>query len=774
MTMATMFFNGGRRLVLGALLALSTGTTLLAQEPIAKLDGRLRLELARESAKPAPGLARTSASMRDVFLTGDPDQIRQLVVRHGGVVRTIAGGIVTARVPSSALLEIAASASVRRVQGATPLRPFNDAASQSIEADRVWTAPPQGQSSYTGKGVIVGIIDSGIDWTHPDFRDPDDTTKTRILRIWDQSDSLGSGVEGFDYGTEWTSAQIEAALASGDYSSVRHRDQIGHGTHVAGTAAGNAIAIGRHRGMAYDADIAVVSLDWQSSTSLVDAAKYLFELGRELGRPVVINMSLGSVDAPRDGSDAVDIALDNLVRESAGRVVCVAAGNLGETNDHWAPALSSEPAWTYVMHDPMMWDPDPSDGLSIVLRMVVPNSAVASTRIAIGVDSLGFDDTERVTPVETDRSAFRSVAEIAAQGAPEPLALTYRDGSPAGNVMMVATPEGEEFTSVYMIITDLVDEGYTGADPMRNGVDFFRVLLEGEERAHVWTSMGLAVDTSSIAVPVEEGYASWDNGYSVTSPGTARTALTVGAYANVAEFEDFSGQTVAYPDAGVPGTLASFSSVGPTFDGRQKPEIAAPGHGVISALAFNLRDAFLEMEQSPVASGGRHAIFSGTSMACPVTTGAVALYLEKNPTASYDQVKEAITSTARRDQQTSSFGSLPNAHWGHGKLDIYNAIYGATSGVGEDEEASGIVLASVAPNPAMSEATLRFSLETRQEVLVDIVDLQGVVRATLLTGTIDAGRHEAHLDATTLEPGVYTVRLAAGGTTRCRQLSVVR
>lgn len=774
MKIATQFTMSGRRLVLGALLALTTTTTALAQQPIDKLDARLRLAIGRaaSSAADAPQTAAVT-TMHDVFLTGDPDVIRTLVARHGGRVRTVAGEIVTARLPQSALLPIASSASVRRLQGSSAIRRFNETAARSVDALRVWTAPPSGQQAYTGKGVIVGIIDSGIDWTHPDFRDPDDSTKTRILRIWDQADSLGDGAGTYDYGTEWTKQQIDAAVRDRDTAAIRHRDAIGHGTHVTGTAAGSGRAIGHHRGMAYEADIAVVGLDWGNSTALVDAAAYLFELGRQLGRPVVINMSLGSVDAPRDGSDAVDIALDNLVKETSGRVVCVAAGNLGEEKAHWGPSLSSEPAWSYVMYDPNGWS-DPTSGLPIIMRAVVRADAIDSTMIAVGLDSLRLDQEGRPTPVAADSTEWLSIAEIVASPVPAPMLLTYRDGSPAGQCMLAATPEGENYYAIYVIFTDIVEDDFNFSDPLGDGVDFFRVKFKGSSRVHMWSAMGMAVDTEQFDGPVDAGYGAWDNAYSVTSPGTAQTALTVGAYSNVAQFENYVGETVPLPRAGVPGELAVFSSVGPSFDERLKPEIVAPGHGVISSLAFNLRDVFLGIDDSPVAKGGYHAIFSGTSMACPVVTGSVALYFQKNPTASYEQVKSAIIGAARADAQTSSHGPLPNAHWGHGKLDIYNAIYGTTSGVENGDETAGLALGPSVPNPASTATTISFFVASRQEVRLDIVDMMGAPRATLLEGELDAGRHEARLDATTLEPGVYTYRLTAGGTTRSARLTVVR
>jgi subtilisin family serine protease len=138
-----------------------------------------------------------------------------------------------------------------------------------IKSVKLWTAPlPQ---AYNGEGVLMGIVDSGIDFSHPDFKDS--LGKSRVQFLWDQTPTLGSIVpQPFNYGIEWTKNQI-------DNNQCTHSDlpYYGHGTHVSGIAAGNARATGRFEGVASKSDIVFVALDFnRTGPAIADAINYIF------------------------------------------------------------------------------------------------------------------------------------------------------------------------------------------------------------------------------------------------------------------------------------------------------------------------------------------------------------------------------------------------------------------------------------------------------------------------------------------------------------------
>ena len=174
----------------------------------------------------------------------------------------------------------------------------------------------------TGKGVIVGIVDSGIDWRHPDFRDPADSLRSRILSFWDMDSELGSPPAGFDFGREWTREEIEAALRGEGTGPPRDTSGgvvAGHGTYVAGIAAGNGNGDPRYRGMAPEAEIVVVSA-FSQQFSMLDAIRYVSGVAEREGRPVVVNTSF--VTGP--GTDQE--GWEQLLRERPGRAMVASAG----------------------------------------------------------------------------------------------------------------------------------------------------------------------------------------------------------------------------------------------------------------------------------------------------------------------------------------------------------------------------------------------------------------------------------------------------------------
>ena len=204
--------------------------------------------------------------------------------RLGVEVNTRAGSVVTARIPAGSLEAVAALDCVKYVQTGVPVMQMMDTVRPATGADKV-NAGTDLPAAYTGKGVVVGIIDSGFDYTHPDFYDTDRGT-LRIKRVWEQGYSGGTPPEGFTYGGELTTT--EAILtAAGDVTTNSH------GTHVAGIAAGADTGSGYY-GIAPGADIVLVSMagaGTANNVNLSDAIAYIYRYAEEEGKPCVINMS---------------------------------------------------------------------------------------------------------------------------------------------------------------------------------------------------------------------------------------------------------------------------------------------------------------------------------------------------------------------------------------------------------------------------------------------------------------------------------------------------
>ena len=204
-----------------------------------------------------------------------------------------------------------------------------------------------GVSGLTGRGVLVGIVDSGIDFFHPDFRTEDGSS--RILSLWDQS-IPGNPPEGYVIGTEYTKEEINKALALGEIQGRRlvpSRDYTGHGTAVLGIAAGNGRASGGvNRGIAYESDLLVVKMknadknSFPRTTELMEGVDYLIRQSIRLGKPIVVNISFGNNYGSHKGDSLLETYLDSV--SAMGRnVICTGMGNNGDDALHFGGKLEN-------------------------------------------------------------------------------------------------------------------------------------------------------------------------------------------------------------------------------------------------------------------------------------------------------------------------------------------------------------------------------------------------------------------------------------------------
>ena len=183
-------------LVLVALHFLYT-TPIRASDSSSKLGPMLKMALAADQRAGGTGKMSIGGRPLAVNLKGDPASLSRAVERLGGSVGTVAGDILTAQIPVRALSALTADRALERVEAEPPLQAINDVAREESKADHIHRDEAALGAGYPGSGVVVGIVDSGIDIFHPDFRDPADSTRSRILSIWDQLDDNGPPPPGY-------------------------------------------------------------------------------------------------------------------------------------------------------------------------------------------------------------------------------------------------------------------------------------------------------------------------------------------------------------------------------------------------------------------------------------------------------------------------------------------------------------------------------------------------------------------------------------------------
>jgi subtilisin family serine protease len=551
-----------------------------------------------------------------ISMNGSPTSLRQL----GVDVFDGHADVVSARVTFDQLVALSRLPEIEYIEASTVLVPDLDKSISSVQGDLVQRQSP----SADGTGVFVTAIDTGIDWTHEDFRfdrNGDNIEESsRIAYIWDQT-LRGSGF-GLVYGVEYTREHLESDLRRGlgfDEGQVLTRDENGHGTHVAGIQGGDGSAADSDFiGMAPGATLGFVKTTFASG-DIIDAVTYLFDRGRKLDMPTVVNLSLGGHFGPHDGRSAFERALDSL--SGPGRIIVNSAGNEGNDAVHVSDTLS-ENNDTYSVNFT-------ADGEVAALSFWYDGDASFS----VDVETPGFGDE-----VET---------------------FTANQGQ-----MVIHTWVGES--------TITIDNASQGKYPF-NGDQNLLIVLDGVEPESVWTvtltyHAGPGRFDGWVGLGSFGQFSKSDPSMTISEPGNAKRVITVGAYVSKTRWDSILGQNFSFARGIVAGGIAPFSSSGPTRDGRIKPDLMAPGTAVVSTLAA---ESSLTETLQLVAPDGVHAALQGTSMASPHVGGTVALMLQADPMLDQFEIIRRLRGSATGDLFTHS---LPNPAWGFGKLNTRQSV----------------------------------------------------------------------------------------------------
>ena len=535
----------------------------------------------------------------------------------------VGDALFTARLTPAGLRRVARLEAVEYVEAARRYAPLNDLVRAATGAHALQDGTLG--RAYTGDDVLACVVDTGIDWAHPDFRG-DDGTSTRIRALWDQTLAPQSGEEspaGIGYGVEYTRQALEQALEAPARSAVRSTDAEGHGTHVAATIAGGGRAgtAGTHRGMAPEAGIVAVKTDF-TGVGIADGLRYCRSVAERAGQPVVANLSLGALRGPHDGTSPLARAVDAFT--GPGRSVVAAAGNDGDAGRHWSRSL---PAGA-------------TDSLTIRVPPYTPRDG-AGNDVAFRLDAW-IDGPARPAAVITPEGTRLPLA-------PDTAAARSSD---AGTVVYAqsAPPAGGHHL-------EILAHDASGAAPPAAGT-WSLVLENAASRAatvHAWMT----------ETTVESRLPGGDAQSTLTVPATARSALTVGAWTHRGRWQTETGADVT-SDRGRVGAVAPFSSRGPTRTGAPKPDLLAPGQWTISA-----RSRTASPPDPQRLADGSYALLQGTSTASAAAAGAVALLLEETPSLSPSQTTRLLTETARPRTASSRAWT---ARRGHGRLDVFGAM----------------------------------------------------------------------------------------------------
>ncbi len=607
------------------------------------------LGLAVAAAQDGTGETLLSVSLR---FSGSLDDLRNLGIRFGGVL----GDVTTATVSLAQLRLLASHPAIQLIEGARPLHlqldssvpvsgllttsDFSIGLRYPNSTGDGWT-----NNSLTGRGVLIGILDTGLDLLHEDFLKPN--RSTRVLAAWDQSTAVGRSPRGFSYGAECTADQIDAR----DCPMV---DRDGHGTHVAGIAAGDGSALGRDQnvapkyiGMAPEADLLVVKMADLSTARVIDALSYLKDKAVSLQKPIVVNLSFGSPLGPHDGSTNLERAVDAFTGpdDVPGAVVVAAAGNTGQT-------LTGNPLHAVGCFQNGSSPPSCPSGTTS-LPGAIP--AAVSFVIPDGATSVFLDiwyPGNAELGVRVTEPAACATATASPNGDPVVVAAT-----PCGTVMIAAgditIANGDRRTLVALTSSTQLTSGVwslavIGNSLPDNSATRFDVWSDAtpNDKSVVFNTLGNAETT-------------------IIEPASAAEAIAVVPYVTKASWQTIDGTCGGTTPA---NTLAPYASRGPLRPCSscgplsQKPDLAAPGLVVFSSLSSRVPDDVNLICR--IDADRRHYALDGSSMAAPHVTGAAALLLQVNPRLTAREVKAYLLGNTWLPQPT------PIERWGQGLLNV--------------------------------------------------------------------------------------------------------
>lgn len=549
------------------------------------------------------------------------------------------GDIHIARIPLTSLAALSAEAQVERIEARASARQLLDTSTTIINALPIYEATPAHQA-FTGDGVVMGVMDVGFDLTHPNFYNRD-LTHTRISALWDQlsPDTIGST---FPVGREYIGPDAILAHAHSTDGLVQL-----HGTHTLGIATGTGYDT-PYRGLAFDSDICLVSniveedsdyfdIDEYLQTSALDALgfKYLFDYADRQGKPCVASFSEGYYPMFDEDDSLLAAVLDSL--SGPGRIIVASAGNEGLIKSYFEKRTESHEAGAFIncYFEETTYRIKGSTPLQLHFYHY-------GTEPGVPIDTLTIDLA--ALPYTTD------LADTFAINADTLYLDLYRDRTtyPPDDVWCVTLRS-------------------------RRPLSVFRPLamtLEGDNHAEVF---GQALAHADFRTnDIDPRWQAGEAGHNMLAPGSFPSVIAVGASTYRMGGTTLNGSRYNVHAGSEQGRISPYSSTGPTFDGRIKPDVVAPGTNIFSSFSqFCPTPNTVIHESAFQGTVYPWGVATGTSMSAPMVAGVIALWLQARPTLTTEEILQVFHRTCQHPDPGLSY---PNNIYGFGEIDAYRGL----------------------------------------------------------------------------------------------------
>ena len=660
-----------------------------------KLSGGLR-ELLTEDATVIRRAANQQSHISLLMKVTDAQQMAQVCADYDMEMVTDLGHIAVVAVPIDQIEKAAADSRVLRMEKEGGFHYCIEEARKTANVDPVTSGQSPLTQAYTGNGVIVGIIDGGMQYNHPNFLKANG--ETRIRKVWDFNDKDGQP----EAVVVDNSADILARKYS--YSSCNGLNTTNHGSHVAGIAAGS----GRHRGIAYESDIIYSDLALNPfadnfyelySDFLVSSVKRMSDYADEQQHPLVINMSLGNNLAFSTESKLMQEAFSLLT--GPGRIIIAANGNEGDENE----------TKSYF-----------NSGSNQTVDMTLKCEQLPASTDILWKTAGSLSVNLEIKSGETTKNANITISPTAST------TITFNH---------------DTYTIKYMRLEDAPDGKHVYKirfSPTNGPIQLdIAARVNCEQPVEAFSKFLSIISVSPTSCTLS-------NAYTACVPAVFPNVIAVGNYCNRYLPNVFEDEV---------GKMNSSSSWGPTWDGRNKPDVSAPGSIISSGNFYTPRNAEEVLESYDITGSDAKETWvgqSGTSQAAPVVAGIVALWLQAKPNLTPADIISVINKTSK------AIETIPNNHSGAGIIDAYKGL------------CEILELPTAIPTLSKSQpAAVTFRLVGQtlyadgaaDGIPVTIYDLSGAV---LQQSTVQQGS----ISLIGLQRGVYAVQLGTLGSTIIR------
>ena len=629
-----------------SLLFIFTSLGIIAQRPrYEKMSPFVREAMASALATKQLTRSQSDDRLLTAFVRIDGNAA-EVLRQYGCKELARVGDISIAAIPLSSLGALSCGRQVKRIETGRRCSIQMDTTRIVVNAEKVYTGEGLSQS-YTGCGVVVGVQDIGFDLTHPNFYSAD-MSQYRIKALWDQlsRDTIGSTLYvGRDYVGRDALLELKHPI-DGETQT--------HGTHTAGIAAGSGVegngVISPYRGIACDADLVLVDnaadnaslidpKDYYKYTYATDALgfKYIFDYAERMHQPCVINFSEGSSQDFHGYDQLYYELLAKLI--GPGRIIVSSAGNDGARNSYIHKNIGKERAGAFIMGNEKRFSCTAKSKQTFTFRVSVYDNVaspqivdISTVNVCNAQDSLLTDSLL----VGEKKYIWRVLAYPNSYDTSE-TAYDFQISSPS----------------------KLGDSPQVSLQVMGRDADIELYRMSGYMFPH------------SLDPVLDAG----DCRYTIFSPSSSPDVICVGSTSYRTQFVNYLGEKKVY-DSGQKGIRSSFSAMGPTLDGRIKPDVMAPGQNIISSYSTFFINNPKNVNAS-VKSDVRHFEYNGrtyawnanagTSMSAPVVTGAIALWLEADPTLTPADCLEIFAKTCTHYDASLSY---PNNLYGYGQIDV--------------------------------------------------------------------------------------------------------